>query len=95
MRFFERIEEGPRHCSTMGVATIMDCRQILLFAFGEGKADIIAKAIEGPVSAMVPASVLQMHPDVKIFIDDAAASRLKHRDYYSEVFAGKPSWQSF
>jgi glucosamine-6-phosphate deaminase len=94
-RFFERIEEVPRHCITMGVATIMDCRQILLFAFGEGKADIIAKAIEGPVSAMVPASVLQMHPDVKIFIDDAAASRLKHRDYYSEVFAGKPSWQSF
>ena len=72
----------------------MDCRQILLFAFGEGKAEIIAKAIEGPVSAMVPASILQMHPDVTIFIDEAAAGSLKNRDYYREVFEGKPSWQS-
>ncbi|MCP4849049.1 MAG: glucosamine-6-phosphate deaminase [Verrucomicrobiaceae bacterium] len=94
-RFFESIEEVPRHCITMGVATIMECRQILLFAFGEAKAEIIAKAIEGPVSAMVPASVLQMHPEVKILIDDAAASCLEHADYYKEVFAGKPSWQCF
>ena len=93
-RFFDTIDEVPRHCITMGVATIMDCRQILLFAFGEGKAEIIAKAIEGPVSAMVPASILQMHPDVTIFIDEAAAGSLKNREYYREVFEGKPSWQS-
>jgi glucosamine-6-phosphate deaminase len=94
-RFFDSIEEVPRHCITMGVATIMECRQIVLFAFGEAKAEIIATAIEGPVSAMVPASALQMHPEVKILLDEAAASRLKQKDYYKEVFAGKPSWQCF
>ena len=92
-RFFDSIEEVPRHCITMGVATIMECREILLFAFGEAKAEIIARAVEGPVSAMVPASALQMHQKVKILIDEAAASRLEHADYYREVFAGKPPWQ--
>ncbi len=92
-RFFDSIEEVPRHCITMGVATIMECRQILLFAFGEAKAEIIARAVEGPLSSMVPASVLQMHQEVKIIIDEAAASRLEHADYYKEVFAGKPAWQ--
>ncbi|MEM0898081.1 MAG: glucosamine-6-phosphate deaminase [Verrucomicrobiota bacterium] len=92
-RFFESLPDVPRHCITMGVGTIMECERLLLFAFGEGKAEIIAKAVEGPVTAMVPASALQLHRDVKIILDEPAASALKLRDYYKEVFEFKPDWQ--
>jgi len=92
-RFFDSIDEVPRHCITMGVGTIMECRKLVLFAFGEAKAKVIAAAVEGPVSAMVPASALQLHQNVKILIDEAAASKLQQRDYYKEVFTHKPDWQ--
>jgi glucosamine-6-phosphate deaminase len=77
----------------MGVGTIMDSVSLILYAFGEGKADIISKAVEGPVSAMVPASILQLHPSVRVIVDDAAASKLTNIDYYKEVYANKPDWQ--
>ncbi len=64
-RFFESENDVPRHCITMGVGTILDTKSVLLFAFGEGKSDVISKAIEGPISSMVPASALQLHPKVK------------------------------
>ena len=92
-RFFDSIEDVPRHCITMGVGTIMECRKLLLFAFGEGKAEIIARAVEGPITAMVPASALQLHQNVKILLDEAAASKLEQLDYYKEVFSNKPDWQ--
>ena len=65
-RFFESENDVPRHCITMGVGTILDTKSVLLFAFGEGKSDVISKAIEGPISSMVPASALQLHPKVKV-----------------------------
>ena len=77
----------------MGIATIMEARTCVLMAFGEGKAKAIASAVEGPVSAMVPASILQMHPDARLVIDEAAASRLQRADYYRSVWANKPEWQ--
>ena len=77
----------------MGVGTIMDSASLILFAFGEGKADIISKAVEGPVSAMVPASILQLHPSVKVIVDEAAASKLANLYYYNEDNANKPDWQ--
>ena len=89
-RFFESENEVPRHCITMGVGTILDTKSVLLFAFGAGKSDIIAKAVEGPISSMVPASALQLHPKVKVILDDAAASKLVNIDYYKEVYANRP-----
>ena len=70
-RFFDSMADVPTHCITMGVGTIMECRQLLLFAFGEAKAAIIAQAVEGPITAMVPASALQLHQDVKIILEEA------------------------
>jgi glucosamine-6-phosphate deaminase len=65
----------------------------VLVATGAAKAKCVAAAIEGPMTAMVPASALQLHPHVTIVLDDAAASELKLGDYYRETFASKPSWQ--
>ena len=94
-QYFESGETVPRHVITMGVGTIMEARTNLLFAFGEGKAQAIADTVEGPVTSMVPASVLQMHPSAKIIIDEAAASKLKKIDYYKWVYSNKPEWQQY
>lgn len=93
-RFFNGDESRvPHHCITMGIGTIMDARMNLLLAFGEGKAAAIAAMVEGPVAAMLPASILQHHPLTKIFMDEAAASDLKLVDYYRWVYSEKPAWQ--
>jgi glucosamine-6-phosphate deaminase len=80
----------PHHVITMGIGTIMDARQIILLAFGEAKARAVAAAIEGPVAAINPASGLQLHPVVKVCLDEPAASRLKRADYYRWVYDHKP-----
>jgi glucosamine-6-phosphate deaminase len=64
-----------------------------MLAFGENKAAAIAATVEGPVTSMIPASILQHHPSAKVFIDEAAASALKLSDYYRWVYNGKPDWQ--
>lgn len=92
-RFFDSMADVPTHCITMGVGTIMECRQLLLFAFGEAKAEIIAAAVEGPLTAMVPASALQLHQDVKIILDTASAAKLEHGAYFRHVYENKPEWQ--
>jgi len=89
-RFFDKVEDVPVYAITMGVGTILDSREALLVANGEGKADAVAQAIEGPVTSMITASALQLHPRVKFYIDDAAASKLKMRDYYDWIQAKKP-----
>ncbi|HRJ71954.1 MAG TPA: glucosamine-6-phosphate deaminase [Terrimicrobiaceae bacterium] len=91
--FFASPEEVPHHVITMGVGTIMEARHVLLLAFGEKKAQAIADTVEGPVSAMVPASILQMHPTATILLDDPAAAKLTRADYYRWVASRKPSWQ--
>jgi glucosamine-6-phosphate deaminase len=83
----------PHHVITMGVGTIMDARQVLLLAFGAKKADAIAAAVEGPITAMNPASILQMHPVAKCLLDEPAAAKLTRLEYYRWVYAGKPDWQ--
>ena len=75
-RFFESIDDVPRQAYTMGIGTIMAAKKILLIASGKDKAEIIKKAFFGPVVPQVPASILQMHPDVTIVIDEDAASLL-------------------
>lgn len=82
-RFFDDdIDQVPVHCLTQGIQTIMDARRIVLVAHGEAKAEAVAAMIEGPSGAQCPASVLQWHPRVLVVLDEAAASLLKHREYY-------------
>lgn len=88
-RFFSSMDEVPRFAITMGVGTILEARQIILLAFGASKADIIAEAIEGPVTSQVTASALQLHPDVTVCLDQPAAAKLKRADYYRWVFEQK------
>ncbi len=86
-------DKVPTHAITMGIGSIMDARMIVLLAFGENKAEAIKAAIEGPISAMVPASALQMHKNVKVIMDEPAASQLRLREYYDWVYERKPEWQ--
>ncbi|HLY09404.1 MAG TPA: glucosamine-6-phosphate deaminase [Planctomycetota bacterium] len=74
---------------TMGVGTIMDARHLLLLASGSGKADIIREMVEGPITSEVPATCLQLHPRATVVLDEAAAAKLKRRDYYKWVFENK------
>ena len=83
------IEAVPKMAITMGVGTIMEAKQCLLLASGESKATAVVHAVEGPITAEVPASVLQMHPRTSVIIDEAAASQLKRVDYYKQVYANK------
>ena len=75
----------PRTAITMGIGTIMESKKIILIATGSNKADIIAKAIEGPVTALVPASILQFHNNVTFIVDEAAAQKLQLKDYYKDI----------
>ena len=72
-------EHVPRHALTMGVGSILDARQLILLAFGEHKAEIIASAVEGEVTASIPATFLQDHPHAEILLDEAAAAALTRR----------------
>jgi len=76
-RFFEKIEDVPTQAISMGIKNILDAKSILLFAYGESKAEAIAGTVEGPVTESLPASSLQNHPDVTIIADAAALSLLK------------------
>jgi glucosamine-6-phosphate deaminase len=75
----------PQCAITMGIGTILEARRIVLLASGAAKAEAVAKAIEGPVSASVTASALQMHPDVTFVVDQEAGSQLKQKEYYQRV----------
>jgi glucosamine-6-phosphate deaminase len=92
-RFFSSLEEVPDHVLTQGLGTIREARHLLLLAMGEAKAEAVAAAVEGPVAAICPASALQLHPHVSVLVDEAAASRLAHREYYTDTFGRKPAWQ--
>jgi glucosamine-6-phosphate deaminase len=84
-RFFGGIEKVPHLAVTMGVGTILESRRCLLLAFGAHKAEAIRATIEGPVTAQVTASALQLHREVLAILDEAAASLLVRRNYYAEV----------
>jgi len=93
-RFFGSAREVPQHVLTQGIGTILRARHLVLIATGVGKADAVAAAVEGPVSASCPASVLQLHPHATVLVDGAAGCRLRRLDYYAEVYAAKPHWQA-
>lgn len=94
-RFFGGENDVPFHVITMGIGTIMEARANLLLAYGENKASAIAGAVEGPITANNPASILQLHPVAKVCLDEPAASRLQRSDYYRWVYDNKPAWQVF
>jgi len=94
-KFFGSEARVPHHAITMGIGTIMEARQIVLLAFGAHKAKAVADAVEGPVTAMCPASVLQLHPVARVVLDETAASRLTKADYYRWVYDNKPDWQKY
>ena len=74
-RFFESADQVPRQAYTMGIGTIIRAKKILLMVSGEDKAEILYNALCGPVTPKVPASILQLHPDVIIVADEAALSK--------------------
>lgn len=75
-RFFDNPAAVPTQAISMGIASVMSAKKILLLAFGEAKAAAVAAMVNGPVTEALPASILQEHADVTIIIDDAAASKL-------------------
>ncbi|GGL32633.1 glucosamine-6-phosphate deaminase [Phycicoccus endophyticus] len=89
-RFFTGLDDVPTHCLTQGLGTILEARRLVLVATGDGKADAVAAAIEGPLTASVPASVLQWHADTVVCLDEAAAAGLRNRQYYDDSAAGLP-----
>jgi glucosamine-6-phosphate deaminase len=93
-RFFgDDVDAVPTHCLTQGLGTIMQARHVILVATGRSKAEAVHHLVEGAVSAMWPATVLQHHPHVTVLLDDAAARRLQLVDYYRETYQSKPAWQ--
>jgi glucosamine-6-phosphate deaminase len=84
-KFFAAGEEIPQCAITMGIGTILEAKRVLLLASGSSKAAAIAKAIEGPITAAVTASALQLHSDVTFIVDREAGAQLKQQEYYQRV----------
>jgi glucosamine-6-phosphate deaminase len=94
-RFFSGIDEVPRHVITQGLGTIGAARHVVLIATGSHKSEAIAAAVEGPLTASCPASVLQLHPHVTVVVDEAAAAGLKNADFYRYALKHKPPQQKY
>lgn len=89
------LERVPRYALTMGIATILDTRHCLLMAWGKDKAEAVRQMIEGPVTAMCPASALQLHPRTTVVLDVEAAALLKLRSHYEWIERNKLDWQRY
>lgn len=76
-RFFNSMDEVPKKALTMGIGTIMKAKKIILLANGTKKAQTIHDMVYGPITPNVPASVLRLHPDVTVFVDEEAGALLK------------------
>lgn len=93
-RFFASEDEVPMHCLTQGLGTILRARHLILLAFGTAKADTIADAVEGPLTASMPASAVQLHPHVTVVVDEAAAASLANADYYRYAWDNRLPWET-
>src|SRR3954463_9267268 len=89
-RFFKNRDEVPIYAITMGVGTVPESKEIVLLANGAKKAEAIAAAVEGPVTSMITASALQLHPSSRVYVDEEAAAQLKMREYFDWVQEKKP-----
>ena len=92
---FGALDQVPRRAITMGVGTILESRRCLLLATGPEKAAIIAQAVEGPITAMISATALQLHHRCTVVVDEPAAAALREAPYYRWIFANEPEWESF
>jgi len=92
-RFFGSPDEVPMHCITQGLGTILRARHLVLLAFGAGKAAALAGAVEGPLTASLPGSAIQLHPRVTVIVDEAAAAELTYADYYRYAWANRLGWE--
>ncbi len=93
--FGGNVDDVPSRALTMGVGTILEAKELILLATGAVKAEIVAKAVEGPITSMVSASAIQLHPNCKVIVDRAAAAQLQGREYYDFVFANEPEWAEY
>lgn len=82
-------DQVPRQGITQGVGTILEARHLVLIATGEAKSEAVARAVEGPVTAMVPASALQLHPCATVIVDEAAGRQLQHANSYRKGYGNK------
>jgi glucosamine-6-phosphate deaminase len=92
---FPKPDMMPHRAITMGVGSILDCRRCILLATGEEKAEIVARAVEGPITSMISATALQLHRECTVILDEAAGSQLKESGYYHWVFENQPEWEPF
>ena len=94
-QFFGDEDKIPRRAITMGVGTIIEARRCVLLATGTSKADVVAQAVQGPITSMVTASALQLHPRCTVIVDEAAADKLREKEYYRWIFENEPEWQEY
>jgi glucosamine-6-phosphate deaminase len=94
-KYFGGADKVPPRAITMGVGTILESRRCVLLALGKDKAAIVAKAVEGPITSMITATALQMHPRCAVVLDEAAACELTQKDYYRWIFTHEPEWKEF
>ncbi|MFH1024937.1 MAG: glucosamine-6-phosphate deaminase, partial [Planctomycetota bacterium] len=80
---------------TMGVGTILECRRLVMLVTGKSKAEVLAKAVEGPITGMISASAIQLHPSCVVVVDEDAAANLRETDYYRWIFENEPEWLEF
>jgi glucosamine-6-phosphate deaminase len=92
---FGGVENVPRRAITMGVGTILQCRRCILLATGGDKAEVVAKAVEGPITSMISATALQLHPRCTVVVDQEAGAGLQAADYYRWIFDNEPEWEEF
>ena len=85
----------PRRALTMGVGTILEAREVLLVVTGAGKAEMLARATEGPITAAISATALQLHPHCKVIVDEAAAGALTGTDSYRFAYDNEPEWTAY
>ena len=94
-RFFDSPDDVPRHVITQGLGTIGRAEHLVLTASGPGKAAAIAAAVEGPLTASCPGSVLQLHPHATVVVDEAAAAGLERAAYYRYTLEHKLPHQPY
>jgi glucosamine-6-phosphate deaminase len=82
----------PRHAITMGVGTILECKRLVMLVTGAEKAEILHKAVEGPITSMVTASALQLHPHCTVVVDEDAGAQLEEKEYYRWILENEPEW---
>lgn len=92
---FDKPEDMPKRAITMGVGTILDSKRCIMLVTGAAKADIVAKAVEGPITSMISASALQLHERCTVIVDKAAAAKLTQQEYYHWIFENEPEWEPY